>query len=146
MPGFDGGTVFEEPDKAWIEFDKCLLAHSLAHHNPNEESRFRQRFDGVIERLRENVIGRVVNVAIRWRYLTVGIIVAVFIISVGMLAAGFLKYKAFPDIDGNVIMAHILLPQGTPLERTEELVTRLTDAIDEVDTEFTPLGNLAAGT
>ncbi|MEE4114086.1 MAG: efflux RND transporter permease subunit, partial [Desulfobacteraceae bacterium] len=114
------------------------LAHSLAHHNPNKKTRFRQRFDGVIEGLRENGLGRVVDVAIRWRYLTVGIAIAVFIISAGMLAAGFLKYKAFPDIDGNVIMAHILLPQGTPLERTEELVTRLTDAIDEVDTEFAP--------
>jgi multidrug efflux pump subunit AcrB len=114
------------------------LAHSLAHHNPNTKRRFRRRFDGIIEWLRENVLGRAVDVTIRWRYLTVGITIAVFIMSVGMLAAGFLKYKAFPDIDGNVIMGHILLPQGTPLERTEELVTRLTDAIDKLDTELAP--------
>jgi multidrug efflux pump subunit AcrB len=114
------------------------LAHSLAHHNPIKKRRIRRHFDGLIEGLRENVIGRMVDVAVRWRYLSVGITVAVFIMSVGVLAAGFLKFKAFPDIDGNVIMAHVLLPQGTPLERTEEVVTRLTDVIDAVDTEFAP--------
>jgi len=36
-------------------------------------------------------------------------------------------------------MGRILLPQGTPLTRTEALVTRLTDAIETVDEEFTPL-------
>jgi multidrug efflux pump subunit AcrB len=115
------------------------LAHSLARHTPNNKGRFRQRFDGFIDGLRENVLGRVVDLAVRWRYLTVGVTVAAFILSVGMLAAGVPKFKAFPDIDGNVIMGRILLPQGTPLERTEALVARLTDAIDIVDAEFAPV-------
>ena len=114
------------------------LAHSLAHHNANKKGRFRRRFDGILEGLRENVLGRAVDAAIRWRYLTVGTAIGVFILSWGMLTAGILKYKAFPDIDGDVIMGRILLPQGTPLERTEALVTRLTDAIDAVDNEFAP--------
>jgi HAE1 family hydrophobic/amphiphilic exporter-1 len=49
------------------------LAHSLAHHNPDQKGQFRQRFDGFIEGLRENALGRMVDVAIRWRYLVVGI-------------------------------------------------------------------------
>ncbi len=115
------------------------LAHSLARHNPNKKGRFRRLFDGFIETLREKVLGRVVDTAVRWRYLVVGTTAAVFILSVGMMAAGHLKFKAFPDVDGDVIMGRILLPQGTPLEQTEALVTRLTDAIETVDEEFTPL-------
>jgi len=114
------------------------LAHSLAHYDPGKKRQFRHRFDGVIDSLRENVLGPVVDLAVRWRYLTVGISVATIIISVGMFAAGYLKYKAFPDIDGDVVVAHVLLPQGTPLERTEELVSRLTEAIDDVNSEFAP--------
>ena len=41
-----------------------------------------------------------------------------------MLAGGVVKFRAFPQIDGNVLEARILLPQGTPLARTEAVVTR----------------------
>ena len=34
--------------------------------------------------------------------------------------------------------ARVLLPQGTPLARTEALMNRLTEAIKKVDAEFTP--------
>ena len=115
------------------------LAHTLAHHNPEKSGRFRQSFDRLLDVIREKVLGRVVDLAIRWRYLAVGSTVAVFMVSVGMVATGHLKFRAFPDTDGDVIMARILLPQGTPLSRTEALVTRLTDAIEEVDAQFTPL-------
>lgn len=115
------------------------LAHSMAHHDPNIKGRFRTRFDNVIAILRENVLGRVVDMAIQWRYLVVGTTMAVFIFSIGMVASGHLKFKPFPDVDGDVIVGRILLPQGTPLSRTEELVTRLTNAINTVDEEFTPL-------
>jgi len=79
-----------------------------------------------------------VDVVIRWRYLFVGLVIGIFILSVGMLAAGILKFKPFPDVDGDLVQARILLPQGTPLAKTETLVGRLVDAIHQVDREFTP--------
>lgn len=115
------------------------LAHSMAHDDPNIKGAFRARFDGFIAFLREKILGRLVDAAINWRYLVVGSTMAVFILSVGMVASGNLKFKPFPDVDGDVVIGRILLPQGTPLWRTEALVARLTDAIKTVDEEFTPL-------
>ena len=114
------------------------LAHSLAHHDPLATNRFRERFEGWVARIRERVLGRAVDWSIRWRYLFVGCVMGLFILSVGMMAAGILKFKAFPDTDGDVVQAKILLPQGTPLEKTTILVNRLTDALTEVDKEFMP--------
>jgi len=48
------------------------------------------------------------------------------------------SHYSFPDIDGDTVMARILLPQGTPLERTEAVVKELTDAIAKVNEEFMP--------
>ncbi|CAB5125828.1 Cation/multidrug efflux pump [Olavius algarvensis associated proteobacterium Delta 3] len=114
------------------------LAHSLKHHDPNRVSRFRRRFEERLERIRENVLGRMVDLVIQWRYAFVGIVIGIFILSVGMLAAGILKFKPFPDVDGDLVQARILLPQGTPLTKTEALVGRIVDAIYQVGEEFAP--------
>ena len=40
-------------------------------------------------------------------------------ITVGLMAGGYVQREALPDIDGDVLEARILMPQGTPLSRTE---------------------------
>lgn len=114
------------------------LEHSLRHQHKTTPSRFRQRFDERIEWLRHEIAGKFVDIAVHWRYLFVGGIVALFLGTIGMLAGGHLRFQAFPDIEGDSIQARILLPQGTPLRRTEEIVAQLIEALKQVDEEFTP--------
>ncbi len=114
------------------------LAHALARNGKVRASRFRIWFDSRIDAVREKVVGPVVDMAVSWRYLFVGLTMAAFIVSMGMIIGGFLKFKAFPEVDGNVIQARILLPQGTPLERTQAIVHRLTDALERVNQAFDP--------
>lgn len=96
----------------------------------------RARFDRGLERFTEGFIGRLVDAAVSWRYLTVGVIVGLLFASVALMAGGILKFRTFPDIEGNVIEARLLLSQGTPLARTEVLVDRLVAAIRAVDQEY----------
>jgi multidrug efflux pump subunit AcrB len=114
------------------------LEHSLRHQHKTETSRFRQRFDDRIEWLRHELAGGFVDIAVHWRYLFVGCIVALFLGTVGILAGGHLKFQAFPDIEGDSIQARILLPQGTPLWRTESIVAQLVDALRKVDEKYSP--------
>lgn len=115
------------------------LAHSLKGIDLNQPSRFRRRFETLIEKIRENILGRLVDWAVSWRYLFTGMVIAVFLISVAMLAGGVLKTRAFPDIEGDVLEARILLPQGTPLWRTEAIVRHVTEALQKVNLNYTPL-------
>jgi multidrug efflux pump subunit AcrB len=114
------------------------MAHSLRHGTRREPGRFRRRFDDALDRVREGVVGRLVELAISWRYLFVGLVIVVFLGSFGMVAGGILKVRAFPEIDGDVVEARILLPQGTPLARTEAVVARVQGALETVNAEFTP--------
>lgn len=114
------------------------LAHSLAGLEDRAVTTFRQRFEAAIDYFRENILGRVVDTCVTWRYLTVGCAIGMLILSIGLLPAGILKFKGFPDLEGDVIAARVLLPQGTPLSRTESVVTKLTEAIWQVDAEFSP--------
>lgn len=114
------------------------LHHSLKHMPPTP-NRFRVRFEELFEQIRERVLGRAVDTAIRWRYPFVGGVIALFLLSLGMVVGGRVGFEAFPDIDGDVLQAGILLPQGTPLERTEEVVRIVLDGLDRVNEELTPL-------
>jgi len=115
------------------------LEHALKNHEVDKQPLFRKRFDAFIEWLRHELLGRAIDVVIHWRYLFLGLVFALFIASIGMLAGGHLKQVAFPDIDGDSFEARLLLPQGTPLWRTEAVVAEITAALKRVDEHYTPL-------
>ncbi|MES9905430.1 MAG: efflux RND transporter permease subunit [Sedimenticola sp.] len=118
-----------------------ILPHHLAHslkHQENKQSRFRQGFDRQLMNFRDNTLGHMVDFAVHNRYWFIGLVIALFLLSIGMLVGGKLKFQSFPDIEGDIIEARILLPQGTPLSRTEAVVERVSRAMGQVDDEFTP--------
>ncbi len=103
-----------------------------------EPPAYRRKLEAGIIWLRETIVHRLVEKAVAWRYLTVGLILMVFLGSVSMLAGGKIKFRAFPDIEGNVVEARLLLPQGTPLQRTEAVIADVTNSLADIDTQLTP--------
>lgn len=108
------------------------LKHSLEHAHHKEPPKWRQSFNAGFEKLR-NGMANLATLALSYRYLTVGIAFALFVFSIGLMATGAVKFKAFPDIEGNSVEARILLSQGTPLKDTEVVVDRLLSALKEVN-------------
>ncbi len=106
------------------------LQHSLSLQSGREISPWRAKFEAQFERLRMQV-GRMADSAIRYRYLTVGLAIVIFILSISMLISGNVKFKGFPDIEGNQLDVRILMPQGTPFERTQEVVDILTHSLEQ---------------
>lgn len=114
------------------------LAHSLSHMKGKPVSRFREAFEQRFDVLRERGFGRLLDRAVDYRYFTLGFFIMLLILAVSMMAGGKLKFVGFPDLDGDVVEARILLPQGTPLARTESVVERLESALVEVNERFKP--------
>ena len=113
-----------------------ILPHHLAHsfaRGAGASSRFRAAFEQGIEWLRQRVVERLVDAALRWRYLFAGAVAALFIVSLAMIAGGRIAFQAFPDLEGDVVEARVLLPQGTPLRRTESIVEVVVEALDRVN-------------
>ncbi|MHC4937597.1 MAG: efflux RND transporter permease subunit [Planctomycetota bacterium] len=114
------------------------LTHSIEKTKDKPRGKIRRSIDRAVEWTRENVVGRVVDAAVRWRYLTLGLVLSIFLVSVGFVRAGHIGFKAFPDLEGDILMCRILLPQGTPLTRTEQVVGRITRALEQVNEDLTP--------
>ena len=114
------------------------LAHSLSRRGAERPGRFRIWFDGAIDWVREAVLGAAVDRVLRWRYLTLGVVLGAFFLTIGLVAGGRAKFQAFPDIDGDVIVARVLMPQGTPLRTAEAVGERLTQGLARIDRELAP--------
>ena len=112
------------------------LGHSL--RGDTRGNWFRRRFDAMLEGFRERVVGPAVDFALRWRYLFIGCVVGLFLVSISLIAGGVVKFQAFPELDGDVVVARVLLPPGAPLHRTEKVIEQITAAIRRVNDHFAP--------
>ena len=113
-----------------------VLPHHLVHaleKAGDRPGRIQAGVDDGISWLRDHLVGPLAEAAVQWRYLTVGIAVGVMLLAASAIVGGLLKFSPFPEIDGNVMEARVLLPQGTPLRRTEQVVQRITTALERVN-------------
>ena len=118
-----------------------ILPHHLVHtlelqHRPKG---VRARIEVAMNWTRERLVGPLVDLTIRFRYITAGAAFAILLVSVGMLTGGYLKFTAFPELDGDTIEARILLPQGTPLTRTESIVAQLEAGLAKTNADMSPM-------
>ena len=114
------------------------LHHSMRHAAHTRRSRLQQKFERGFEHLRDAFFLPLVEKVTAKPQLAIGSLLFLVLFSLAMFPAGILKYKAFPDLESDVIQARVILPQGTPLTRTEEIVTQLVEGLNKVNEEFTP--------
>lgn len=112
------------------------LAHSLKHHENSTPSKFKVWFEAKFNSVRDNVFGPIIDTAIHYRYATLGIVIMMFLIALSFPMGGKLKFVGFPTTDGDIVEARLLMPQGTPLDLTEERVERIYQAALSVNEKF----------
>ncbi len=113
------------------------LSHSLADYGSEshayKKNKFRQTMDNGVDWIKEKLLGPVVDTAVNFRYLFIGMGLFAVIFSVSMITGGRLKIQAFPDIEGEELQARMLFPQGTPLERTDQYVNQMVKAAEKMN-------------
>lgn len=112
------------------------LSHSLAHKEKQKPSSFRIWFEAKFDHLRENIFGPAMDIAVNYRYATLGFVIMMFLMALSFPIGGKLKFVGFPATDGDIVEARLLLPQGTPLALTEERVKTIFNAAISVGESF----------
>ena len=113
------------------------LMHSLRHHQDQDKAHWRRRFEAGFDSLRD-AVGNLADLAIRYRYLTLGCAIGLFVVTISLFPAGLIKFKAFPDLEGNLLEARIIMPQGTPFQRTEAVVAKLIESLGNAQQQLPP--------
>lgn len=110
------------------------LGHALA--DGSKPSRLRRAVEASLTFVRDQLLGRLVDRTFRWRYLTLGIAGGMLIGSVGLLASGTLRFLPFPPIEGDVVLARVVLPAGSSLKRTQEITSKMLASLREAEAEL----------
>ena len=113
----------------------CILPSHMSHGGPWSRGilkRVQGRIASWLADVRERVIRPGVAFAARWRYATLGLAAAFFILCMSLLSNGHVRFIFFPQIEGNNISASLTMPEGTPFDRTAAAVQKMTDAANKV--------------
>lgn len=117
-----------------IETNLILPAH-LAHLkpvDPNHPSRFlrlQQRIARSLDVFVQRIYGPFLDKLLLWRHATVAVFAALLFVTLGLLVSGRLvKFEFFPRVEAELISAKLTLPNGVPIEITEDAVRRIEEA------------------
>ena len=113
-----------------------VLPNHMAQVHVDSRAVARRLMPRMLVRLRDDCVLPAATLLARWRYLTVGSVFAVLMLSVGLVASGTVKVIVFPTVEGDTVEARIALTPGLPLDRTQSVVRQLEDALKEVDEEL----------
>ncbi len=125
---------------------ECLLilpAH-LAHLKPaNPKSRimrFQRRISDSLVNVAQNVYRPLITKALKARYVTASIFVAIMILCISLVQNGFVKSTFFPEPESDQINITVELPEGTPYSRSLEVLKQIQIAEKQLEEEIEAKG------
>ena len=120
-----------------IESLTILPAH-LAHlkeDSPAKNNFFSKWWNGVqqgihngLQMFIKNTYTPVLEWALKNRATTISIAISTFILSLGIVASGFLKFNFFPPLEADIVIATVEYPEGTPVSITKEGLERIEES------------------
>ena len=112
-----------------------LAGNGKAFRKPHKQGfigRFQQRLRSGLDKFIYQGFSRLVEKAVAWRYLTIAIGFMVLLGTIGFVKGGHIKFRLFPEVDADNVWASLSMPQGSGVERTQEVVKIIEDAAGRV--------------
>ncbi|NNE43866.1 MAG: efflux RND transporter permease subunit [Gemmatimonadetes bacterium] len=97
---------------------------------------FQSGFDRRLKAFISKVYQPFLELALRWRYVTLAVGVATLVMTIGLVRGGWVKFTFFPTPPGEDVVAMLTMPLGTPRDKTAEGVFRLQQAAEVLTQEI----------
>ncbi|MEC9228719.1 MAG: efflux RND transporter permease subunit, partial [Verrucomicrobiota bacterium] len=88
----------------------------------------------------ENHYRPLLSKAIEMRYATVALFVGILMIMAGMLLGKHMPFVFFPSVPSDYIVAQLVMPEGTPVELTEDAIAKMHDGLEDLRKEVREQG------
>jgi multidrug efflux pump subunit AcrB len=113
------------------------LAHSLKRES--KSTRIRKAVANSLNWTVDRLYGPSLDWFLHHRWVAIAMGAMLFLTALGQLAGGRLKFQPFPDLDGDILVARVLMPQGTEISETEKVVERIEAALAPVNEKYQPM-------
>lgn len=112
------------------------LQQSLNRGRRHDEGKIRQALDRGFINFRDNVFKPFVGIILKAPALTLVTALTLFILSVGLISGGRIKFTFFPSIDGTTLWAGAQFTTGTTPQEVDQFLNHLEDTARAVNEEF----------
>jgi multidrug efflux pump subunit AcrB len=85
----------------------------------------RKRVSGALQKFTVGPYSRVLNLCLRYRYVTLATGLAALLITVGLIRGGVVKFSFMPRVDGDQVSVNLQMPPGTPAYKTAEITENI---------------------
>ena len=98
--------------------------------------RFQGRFSTALTNFASGPYRRFLLFCLQYRYITIAVFVALFIVSMALLPAGLVRYVFFPNVPSDQIYVTLEMPQGAPWEKTHDYARRIEAAAQVMNARY----------
>ncbi|MFK8050219.1 MAG: efflux RND transporter permease subunit, partial [Halioglobus sp.] len=121
---------------------KWILPSHLAHSKPTT-SRWLLAVDHIQEAVNRKLKGFIetrykpfMEKCIENRYTTLAFFLSLLILSGGLIAGGVVRTVLAPDAPGEFIQAELRMTEGSPEQRTQEVINFMTETLFQIEEEY----------
>lgn len=122
-----------------IESLYVLPSHLSFGVGPNLFKTGRIWISNCLKKVVEGPYKKLLQFSLEHRYVTCALAISVFLITIGILRGGIMKFTFMPEVESDIIKVYIQMPVGTPIEETERVQEYVVDkglqVIDEFDSK-----------
>ena len=112
------------------------LRHSFLHMNRQETGSRQQQFNHHFNRFKNGPFKRLITTVLNNRATALSVVVALLIITVGLLAGGRLKFSFFPSPESTMLYANAAFVPGTPRRDVDQFLQHLQLTLKQTDQEL----------
>ena len=98
--------------------------------------RLRKKLDDGFVRFRESLFRPTIVAGVRYRWLTVALAAAIFIVSIGWIAGGRIAFNFFPVAEGPIFFANVDFVAGTPQKHVADHLAKVEQALWDTNDHF----------
>ncbi len=128
------------------------IAHSKALVRESEEEKkqkkglaklflklrkFNEYGDRFMQYLRDRLYEPVIRVIVANRFLSLSVLITLFILTIGSVMGGVVNVTLFPSIASDRVSIDLLMPEGTNPQKTDSIISMVEDAAWRVNEDFT---------
>ncbi|MDH3584648.1 MAG: efflux RND transporter permease subunit, partial [Phycisphaerae bacterium] len=104
--------------------------------SPGPIARMQAGVQAALDRFVRGHYARMLTRAVRYRYVTVSVALAMLLVTLGLIVGGHIRWVFFEDMDADNVVVGLVMPQGTPVSETTRIVARLEASMEKVKGEL----------
>ncbi|MGB1039249.1 MAG: efflux RND transporter permease subunit [Flavobacteriales bacterium] len=112
------------------------ISHSKTLQKGTKPFKFNLKAEQFMNFMRDKLYTPVLNFTMKFKFISFSIFVAFFIITLGALFGGVIRFTFFPQIASDRVQITLNMPQGTNENVTDSLISRLEESVWEVNADL----------